>query len=269
MKEKIRKLIDRLKRQRVKAGSQSLEAGEAPTPDAADVGGDNYLDELAGTRVQLRRWKSFAVWQTVATVPLVGLVVFLTVLNIKNVDRTQVILSPAVERFEVATVNQVTDSYIKAAFEHVALRNSSWTYETLEENYEDLFAHYYSQDLATRTRANLMQTGRFDYVKKNRMISTFKIDRERSEYTWCAALNLACGIVVGREATFIDGNQPFNSTDVAYLVFSESIFPTKTNPFALRITRLVIGDYDSLKKALAAAKEGRLPDEIQSKTAQR
>jgi hypothetical protein len=50
------------------------------------------------------------------------------------------------------------------------------------------------------------------------------------------------------------------------LIFSESVYPTKTNPFSLRVTRLVIGDFEPLKKALEAAKEGRLPGDVLSKT---
>lgn len=228
--------------------------------------GNSFLDELAGARAKVRLWRSVAVCTAGASLPLVGLVIGLAIWNVRNADRTQVILSPAVQRFEVATVGQVTDSYIKAAFEHVAERNSSWTYDSLEENYRDLFENYYSNDLATRTETNLVQSDRFAQVKQNKMVSTYKIDATRSEYTWCQALNLACGLVVGEQTLFIEGNQPFRSEAMAYLIFSESIYPTRTNPFALRITRLVIGEYEPLKKALEAAKKGALPDEIASKT---
>jgi len=231
----------------------------------SSVEGVSYLDELAGARANARLWRSIAAWTTGACLPLALLVVGLAIWNIKNADRTQVILSPAVQRFEIATMGQVTDSYIKAAFEHVAERNSSWTYDTVEENYRDLFEHYYSNDLVTRTKANLAESGRFDQVHQNKMVSTYKIDRDRSEYTWCQALNLACGLVVGQQTLYIEGNQPFRSENIAYLIFSESIYPTKNNPFALRITRLVIGDYEPLKKALEAAKKGELPNEIPSK----
>jgi hypothetical protein len=230
--------------------------------------GGDYLDELAGAKSQLRLWRSVAAWTSAACLPLALLVIGLAVWNVKNADRTQVILSPAVQRFEIATPGQVTDSYIRAAFEHVAERNSSWTFETMEENYQDLFQHYYANDLATRTRTNLSESGRFEQVKQNKMVSTYKIDHDRSEYTWCAALNLACGIVTGRQTLFIDGNQPYRADESSYLIFSETIYPTKTNPFSLRITRLVIGDYEPLKKALEAAKKGELPNDIASKTFQ-
>lgn len=225
-----------------------------------------FIDALAGAKANVRLWRSVATLTAGACVPLALLVVGMAVWNMQNADQTKVILSPAVQRFEVATPGQVTDSYIKAAFEHVAERNSSWTYESVEENYKELFASYYSNDLATRTQANLAQSDRFAQIRKNRMVSTFKIDQERSEYTWCEALNLACGLVVGQQTLFIDGNQPFRSEAIAYLIFSESIFPTRTNPFSLKVTRLVIGEYESLKKALEAAKKGDLPDDIQSKT---
>lgn len=245
------------------AKAEEPAASSAAAPFVADC--EDYLDALAGARAQLRLWRSIATWTCCGMLPLSILCVFLVVQNISNLDRTKFILSPAVERFEIATVDQVTDSYIQAAFEHVASRNSSWTFESIEENYDDLFKNYYSQDLVTRTKANLAQSDRVSYVKQNKMVSTFKIDREKSEYTWCAALNLACGLVVGKEGVFIDGNQPYRSEEVAYLIFSESIYPTRTNPFAIRVTRLAIGDYEPLRKALTAAKEGRLPDEIASK----
>jgi hypothetical protein len=228
----------------------------------------SYLDELAGAKARARLWRSVAAWTSGACLPLALLVVGLAIWNIRNADRTQVILSPAVQRFEIATPGQVTDSYIKAAFVHIAERNSSWTFESIEENYQDLFRNYYSNDLSTRTQANLSETERFEQVKQNKMVSTYKVDHDRSEFTWCAALNLACGIVVGSQTLYIDGNQPYRADDSAYLIFSESIYPTKTNPFALRVTRLVIGDYEPLKKALEAAKKGELPNDIASKTFQ-
>lgn len=236
-----------------------------PHPVSLALDGGKYLDELSGAKASVRLWRSVATWTAGACVPLSMLVVGLAIWNIKNADRTKVILSPAVQRFEVATLGKVTDSYIKAAFEHVAERNSSWTFETIDENYQDLFQHYYSNDLVTRTKANLTETGRFDQVRQNKMVSTYKIDRDRSEYTWCEALNLACGLVVGQQTVYIEGNQPFRSENLGYLIFSESIYPTKNNPFALRITRLVIGDYEPLKKALEAAKKGELPNDIPSK----
>lgn len=268
MKDQLKNVLEKLRRKAVVPVPPVLAATEGGgSVEEVVSDAEGYLDALAGARAQLRLWRSIATWTCCGMLPMAGIIVFLVVLNIRNVDRTQVILSPAVQRFEIATVNQVTDSYIQAAFEHVASRNSSWTYESVEENYADLFSNYYSEDLATRTKANLAQSDRFAYVKQNKMVSTFKIDRERSESTWCAALNLACGIVVGREGIFIDGNQPYRSEEVAYLIFSESIYPTRKNPFSLRVTRLVIGDYEPLKKALTAAKEGKLPDEIATKMA--
>lgn len=229
----------------------------------------SYLDQLTGARLEARRWRSLALWSICSSGPMGLTIAFLLMQVIANVDRTKFILSPAVHSFDIVSPEEVSDSYIKAAWEHVAHRNSSWTYETLEENYSDLFDRYYVADLATRTKASLAAAGRVDYVKKNRMISTFKIDQTRSEYTWCKALTMACGIVTGREETFIDGNQPFKSGDVSYLIFGRSIIPTKNNPFSMRITRLVVGDYAVMKKALEAAKEGRLPDAIDQFTQER
>ncbi len=266
----MNRLLQKMKRLTIGLGKPrnllTLGPSELTDQDLSDR--RSYLDELAGAKARARLWRSVAAWTSGACLPLALLVVGLAVWNIKNADRTQIILSPAVQRFEIATPGQVTDSYIKAAFEHVSERNSSWTFETIEENYQDLFQHYYSNDLSTRTKANLSESGRFEQVKQNKMVSTYKIDRDRSEYTWCAALNLACGLVVGRQTLYIDGNQPYRADDSAYLIFSESIYPTKINPFALRITRLVIGDYEPLKKALEAAKKGELPNDIASKTFQ-
>ena len=249
------------------SGSPVREVHVAEQPASSDLvlTGGKYLDELTGAKATARLWRSVATWTSGACLPLALLVVCLVLWNIKNADRTKVVLSPAVQRFEVATLDQVTDSYIRSAFEHVAERNSSWTFETIEENYQDLFTHYYSNDLVTRTKANLSQSGRFEQARQNKMVSTYKIDHDRSEYTWCEALNLACGLVVGQQTLYIEGNQPFRSETLAYLIFSESIYPTKTNPFALRITRLAIGDYEPLKKALEAAKKGEFPSELPNK----
>jgi len=54
----------------------------------------------------------------------------------------------------------------------------------------------------------------------------------------------------------------FSSKRVSYLIFAKTVFPTKSNPFALSIERVVVGDYETLIRSLDAAKKGELPDEI-------
>lgn len=230
--------------------------------DSEPSGADgSYLDQLDGMMVKLHLWRGLAITSALSLVPLAVLTLFLTRKIISSQQDMQVILSPAITRFEIASFGKVNDSYIKSAFEHVAYQNSSWTYETISENYQTLFQNYYSHALTTRTKANLTVAKRFDRVRKHKMVSIFKIDNHNSEYTWCAALNMACGIVVGTEKIFIEHNQPYKEQVIAYLIFSESIYPTRNNPYSLKITRLVIGKFEALKKALEAAKEGILPEE--------
>lgn len=222
----------------------------------------NYIDEFLGLSVQLSLWRSFSMLLSLIVLVLSYVVIRQSSLIEASSNRQQVILSPAISRFEIASVGRVPRHYIKSAFEFIAHKNSSWTYSSIEENYLELFKHYYSYELETKIRANLEVSNRYAYVKKNQMISLFEVDQSKSKYEWCEAKNMACGIVTGKETLYISHNKPFRSKNVTYLFLAKMIYPTKTNPFSLKITRVVVGEYNVLNKALEAAKKGVLPDEI-------
>ena len=201
-----------------------------------------YIDEVLGLAVQLRLWRSFALLLILVIVSLCYVVIRQSILVEKASARGQVILSPAVSKFEIATIGKIPKSYIKAAFEYIAQKNSSWTYESIKESYQDLFENYYSHELETKIKANLEITGRFAQVKTNKMVSLYKINALKSEYSWCDAQNMACGIVTGKETLYIHHNKPFRAKEVSYLILAKMIYPTKKNPFSLKITRIVVGE---------------------------
>ena len=141
-----------------------------------------YVDEYLGLAVQLKLWRGFSILLILAIFPLSFVIVRQSFILDQASRREQVVLSPAVSRFDVVSPGKISKSFIKAAFSHVAYRNSSWTYESISDNYQDLFDHYYSEELETKIRANLEITQRFDHAKKSQMVSIYKVDHEKSEF---------------------------------------------------------------------------------------
>jgi len=175
--------------------------------------------------------------------------------------KQRVLLTPAAtgtDVFERGSI--VSDSYIKGAAEEIVKNLESWTYESIKDNYSLLYKFYYDHLLQTKTEADLKSTDRFRVVNDKKMVSIWKPKKVDGEYTWCEAIDRACAIVSGTTSTYIGHNQPYKSEEKTYFILARDIFPNKKNPFALKVTRLVVGKRSEMLQLMEAAKNGSLKD---------
>lgn len=160
----------------------------------------------------------------------------------------------------------ISDNIIKVIAKRVVELNEIWTYESIKDNFDELFKYYYDTEVVEITKNNLKSTNRYEYVMQNKIISTFKINWDKSEFSWCGKLQRACSLVVGQRKIYLNNNEPYKEVDVAYLIFTHAIFPTQENPHAVRVKRIKIDDtsespYKNLFNQYNAALKGELIDE--------
>lgn len=182
--------------------------------------------------------------------------------EIERKSRSQrLVLVPAIDRKMVIPAEaHLDDKYIEANMRRVIELNEQWTWESIEGNYKELFENHYSHALQNLTEANLLATGRIDFIKEKRMVSTFKIDREKSVFGWCEKLKRSCSIISGERSLYIEGNMPYQKKRVAYFILGEGIYPDAHNPYAVRISRLVLNEteraYEEALNLYEQAKSG-------------
>jgi len=86
---------------------------------------------------------------------------------------------------------------------------------------------------------NIQSQGMVPLIHERKAVSVFTINREKSVYKWCEAIDAACGFVVGHEK--IDqGINPWKEGDIAYFMIASQKIPTHQNGyFTLTVTRLI------------------------------
>lgn len=227
----------------------------------------SWLNELEGLNYQLRIWKSVAVISTSASVLLGAGTLFLAIQNANDFKNERLVLVPALQRkLVIPAESYISNTFVEAASNRVVELQESWTYESVEDHYDELFKTYYGHNLSELTKANLIATNRFQYIKKNNMVSTFRIDKKKSSYSWCSKLKRACALVTGTRRIYINNNEIYSKNEVSYLLLSESVWPTEDHPHALKFSRIKIDDssensYEKTKAQFDAAKKGVLPNE--------
>lgn len=185
----------------------------------------------------------------------------------KGINSQRLVLVPGIHRKLVVPAEAyLSDTYIKAVSKRVVELLEQWTYESIEDSYQELFKDYYDHGLTQLTKANLNASNFVQKIIDNKMISTFQFDWQRSEFKWCEQIQRACALVVGKRRLYINNNEPFSEKEVAYLIVSSGVYPDENNPFAVRMTRLKVDDssespYTNMKAQFDAALSGVLPDE--------
>jgi hypothetical protein len=227
-----------------------------------------WLSKLDDQLFQLKVWRSTAIISLIATIAMSISTLLLASKVFNDFRNERLILVPAIQRkIVVPAKSNVSESFVKAAAKRVVELQEQWSYETVQDHFNEVFNLYYSHGLSELTRANLMATNRYNYIEKNKMVSTFHFDNKRSEFSWCEKLNRACAIVVGTRKIYINHNEPYSKKEVAYFLLAETIWPTDEHPHALKFSRVKIDDttgkaFENIKRQFDAAKQGVLPDEI-------
>lgn len=185
---------------------------------------------------------------------------------LKGINSQRLILVPGIHRKLVVPAEAfLSDTYIKAVSKRVVELLEQWTYESIQDSYQELFKDYYDHGLTQLTKANLMSSNFIQKVIDNKMVSTFQFDWKRSDFKWCEQIQRACAIVVGKRRLYLNHNEPFAEKEVAYLIVSSGVYPDENNPFAIRMTRLKVDDssespYMNIKAQFDSALSGVLPD---------
>lgn len=226
-----------------------------------------WLDKLLGTQVEMRSWRAFAFITTTLSLLLTGAVVFLVHQLINDTKNQKLVLIPALQRkMTVVADSYLTESFIKSICMRVVELQEQWSYETIADNYQELFKYYYSHGLEELTRANLTASDRYNYANQNKMVSVFRFDWAKSRFAWSEKLGRAVGLVSGKRSIFINNNETYSEKDVAYLLISYGVYPDDNNPFAVKMDRIKVDDisldpYGNLQKQFDAAINGVMPDE--------
>jgi hypothetical protein len=144
-------------------------------------------------------------------------------------------------------------------FEAVAYKMSSWSYLTYEDSMNDLFKYYFSPNLITEQQVNIQQNSLVPEIRARKAVSIFTINREKSVYQWCDAIDAACGYVVGHEK-ITQGVNPWKENDIAYFMIANQKIPTQQNGyFTLTVTRLIrCESIDQCEIYLEGAEKGKI-----------
>ncbi len=227
----------------------------------------SWLDRLEGSQYQLKVWRSVALLAMILAGTLGVSTLLLAIKAINDFKAERLVLVPALQRkLEIPAQSYISNSYVEAVSRRIVELQEQWSYNSIQDNYDELFKTYYSNKLVELTKANLISTDRFSYVRENRIVSTFDMDDKKSEFLWCEKIKRACALIVGKRSIFINNNEPYSEKEVAYLILGQSVWPDENNPFALKVSRVKVDDssvdpYMNMKKQLEAAKNGVVENE--------
>lgn len=229
----------------------------------------SWSNKLQIVQAEKNLWQKIAIGCFLSIPVLVIVLAFMSYHYFSKVNMQRLLLvapTLGVGPVEVEADATITDSITKVVAKRIVELNENWTYESLEDNFRELFTYYYDQKMVELTKANLLSSDRISYVKQNKVISIFSIDWQRSKVGWCALLKRSCSLIVGKRKIFINNNEPYKESEIAYLIFAEAIFPTSENPHAIRVKRLKVDDfslspYGNLLNQYESALKGVLPNE--------
>ena len=144
-----------------------------------------YIDALIDSKHRESVWKIVAIgFFGLIMVQSVSLCV-LSAKLVSNIDRVRYILSPGVQSLTTVRPGELSENYIEQSFLHITEKLNSWSYESIKSNYQVLFDSFYSQDLKTRTQANLRSQSYFEDIAARKLISFWTPELRDSEFHWC------------------------------------------------------------------------------------
>lgn len=207
------------------------------------ISNSKYIDVLSGFFTENNRWKSLSIILTSALTFSIAVNLFEYFYFINRFSSVRYIaagssIKDGIHPGEVF-LDRVADSYVQSIFESVAFKMSTWSYLNYESNMKDLFKFYFSPNLANEQQVNIANQGMMALINSRKAVSTFTIDRDKSVYKWCKAIDAACGFVSGHEK--IDqGISPWKEADIGYFIIANQKIPSRDNGyFALTVTRLI------------------------------
>ena len=228
----------------------------------------NYLESLCELYKRGNYWKVGSLILAILSAFQMIAVVSLSNRLTESRDNREYLVVPGAPSIQTVRSGVLPKTYIEESFKYVIEKINSFTWKSMDSNFEELFNYWYSHNLKTRTEANLQNSQYSKKVKSRELVSTFRYLPNESQYNWCGKLKLrgstkgvACGIVTGVQELY-SKNVPISSKKLHFLVLAINTAPTQENPFAIKIERIKRGPKSVLQADLQAAlKDGVLPPE--------
>lgn len=169
----------------------------------------------------------------------------------ESLTKQRILLVPAITRqmqFEAESI--LSDEYIKRASNEVVKLNETWSFDTYKQNIDELCDYYYDSAPCILVRKTIQETNREQYLIEKHVVSTFLIDKNKSEYHYCEKLERPCSLVVGRRKVYFNATDSVVEKEVAYFMVGSAYYPDKNHPTAMRVTRIVINEEPNPKERL-------------------
>ena len=261
----IDKILSLLKRKKLIAAGQNEGCEGEENPPSKGILDSKYIDNLSGLFAENQRWKTISILLVFVLFVSIFVNLFESFYFMNKYKSVQYFagweVSPSGKSIEPGQIfpDRVSNTYIQNQFEAVAYKMSSWSYLNYEDSMKDLFQFYFSPNLITEQQVNIQQNGIVPEIRERKAVSIFTINREKSTYKWCEAIDAACGYVVGHEK-ITQGLSPWKENDIAYFMIANQKIPKQQNGFfTLTITRLIrCESVDQCEIYLDGAEKGKI-----------
>lgn len=187
----------------------------------------------------------------------------LVILNFRAYERVEQIkfkLVPSIDSTDTIYTLKTSNGYATSLFSHVASILGNWDYENYNVRIENMFEHYFSQDLIVLQRENIRKNDFVSKVNENKFTSIFVEDKSSSRVKWCEQINSACGYINGEEIIYQNG-KIFSTTFISYFMIASIDLPQKPNShIPLQLIRVIRANPEKSDRYLHAAEKGHIPD---------
>jgi len=222
------------------------------------------VNQYENALYEARIWRIVSYSLLVFVVISSVLLVVFAYLAYGGIRNERVILVPGLQnKVVVPASSYISKNFVKGIVSKVVSLQEQWTYESIQDQFDELSKFYYTDGLGNLTNANLISTDRFNYVREKKMISTFKIDYEKSEFDFCEKIQSLCAFVVGTRKLYINHNEILSEKKVFYFLLGDGVYPTEDHPFAVKISRIKIGEEgedgaeENVRTLFLMSKEGK------------
>lgn len=185
--------------------------------------------------------------------------------NIDEKKSTIIALPPPESEtpIEYTPGSMVSDKYIVRVAQAIVECLSNFTWETLEDRIKRRCSSYLTETMLNEYEANLLTTNFVAKVKKQKMVSSFVVNRDSLKGGWCKKIASSCAKVCGDLHRYVNGNVPYSKKEICYFILSRFTYPTKENPFVVRASRLLLFENDDpsakASRFLSDAQKGIVP----------
>ena len=108
----------------------------------------SWLDRLEGSQYQLKVWRSVALLAMILAGTLGVSTLLLAIKAINDFKAERLVLVPALQRkLEIPAQSYISNSYVEAVSRRIVELQEQWSYNSIQDNYDELFKTYYSNKL--------------------------------------------------------------------------------------------------------------------------